>query len=69
MLEQASLLDEVRRRELVAHVQRILGEQMPALYFAAPRMHTAVSPRVLGVRPSVQRPPVLWSADTLGVRP
>ena len=68
MLEQAAVLDEIRRRELFAHVQRILGEQVPVLYFAAPRMHTAVSPRVLGVRPSVQRPPVLWSADTLGVR-
>jgi hypothetical protein len=31
-------------------------------------MHTAVSPRVLGVRPSVQRPPVLWNADRLGVQ-
>jgi peptide/nickel transport system substrate-binding protein len=68
MLEQAASLDEIRRKELFSHVQRILGEQVPVLYFAAPRMHTAVSPRVLGVRPSVQRPPVLWNADRLGVQ-
>ena len=67
MLEQVATLDQERRRQQFDHVQRILGEQVPVLYFAAPRMHTAHAARVVGVRPSVQRPPVLWSADTIGV--
>jgi hypothetical protein len=37
------------------------------LYFVAPRMYGAHSARLSGVVPSVMRPNVLWSADTLSV--
>ncbi len=50
-------------------VQQILAENLPVLYFAAPRMYYAHSARLGGVVPSVLRPPVLWNADSLSVTP
>jgi peptide/nickel transport system substrate-binding protein len=67
MIEQASTIDPERRRVLFNDVQRIFAENLPVLYFAAPRLFYAHSARVAGVRPSVLRPPVLWNADSLGV--
>ena len=67
MIEQAATIDPERRRTLFNDVQRIFAENVPVLYFAAPRMFYAHSARVAGVRPSVLRPPVLWNADALGV--
>lgn len=67
ILEQAATLDPDRRRQLFDLVQRIFAENLPALYFAAPRMYYAHGPRLLGVVPSVLQPPVLWNADRLNV--
>jgi peptide/nickel transport system substrate-binding protein len=68
MTEQASTTDPARRRVIFNEVQTILGENVPMLFFAAPRLYTAHSARLTGVVPSVMRPPILWSADTLSVR-
>jgi peptide/nickel transport system substrate-binding protein len=68
MLEQASTIDPQRRRALLNDAQRVLAENVPVLYFAAPRMYGAYSARLSGVIPSVMRPNILWSADTLSVR-
>jgi peptide/nickel transport system substrate-binding protein len=67
MLEQASTSDEGRRRELFNEVQRIVAEQAPILYFAAPTFYYAHNTRVRGVEPSILRPPALWNADTISV--
>jgi peptide/nickel transport system substrate-binding protein len=67
VLEQAASRDFARRREQFTAVQRILAENLPVLYFAAPRLHYAHTPRVRGVVPSVLHPPVLWNADGLSV--
>jgi peptide/nickel transport system substrate-binding protein len=67
MREQATTLDPARRRELFIDAQRILAENVPVLYFAAPRLYFAHSRRTLGVVPSVMRPPLLWNADSLSV--
>ena len=67
MTEQAATLDDMRRHALFNDVQRILAENVPALYFAAPRLYYAHSRRLVGVTPSVMRPQLLWSADTLSV--
>lgn len=67
MLEQAATTDAARRRDLFNDVQRILAENVPVLYFAAPRLYGAHTARVRGVTPSVIRPPILWNADTLSV--
>jgi peptide/nickel transport system substrate-binding protein len=67
MLEQSSILDGEKRRALFDDVQRIFAENVPVLYFAAPRLFYAHSTRLGGVVPSVTRPPVLWNADMLSV--
>ena len=67
MLEQAATLDEEQRRKLFEQVQALVAENLPVLYFAAPRLYYAHSRRVQGVLPSVMRPPVLWNADSLSV--
>ena len=67
MFEQAAALDPDRRRQQFDLVQRIFAENLPVLYFAAPRMYYAHSPRLRGVVPSVLRPPVLWNVDSLSV--
>ena len=51
MLEQAATLDPERRRALFNDVQRILAENLPVLYFAAPRMYYAHSARLCRRRP------------------
>jgi peptide/nickel transport system substrate-binding protein len=67
MLEQAASVDQDRRRMLFRDVQRVVAENLPVLYFVAPRLYYAHSTRVNGVRPSVLRPPALWNADSLSV--
>lgn len=68
MLAQAASPDRAERVRLFREVQRILGEENPAIWFAAPRVYVAHSPRVGGVIPAVTRPQVLWNADELWVR-
>jgi peptide/nickel transport system substrate-binding protein len=67
MHNQATTLDPARRRELFDDAQRILAENVPVLYFVAPRLYFAHSRRTTGVVPSVMRPPILWNADSLSV--
>jgi peptide/nickel transport system substrate-binding protein len=67
MQEQAATLDENQRRMLFNEVQRILAENLPVLHFAAPRLFFGHSRRLVGVIPSVTRPPILWNADSLSV--
>lgn len=67
MREQEATLDPERRRELFNDAQRIFAENVPALYFVAPRLYFAHSKRTMGVVPSVVRPPILWNADSLSV--
>jgi peptide/nickel transport system substrate-binding protein len=69
MLAQASTSDQRRRHELFDQVQRTFADNVPAIYFAAPRMFTAHAARVQNVTPSVLRPTILWSADTIAVEP
>lgn len=67
MRQQAATLDMERRRQIFNDVQRLFAENLPVLYFAAPRLYYAHSSRVVGVVPSVLRPPALWNADTIAV--
>lgn len=65
--QQASTVDPAERRRLFREVQRVFAEHLPALYFAAPRVFIAVSPRVYHVPPAVNRPQLLWAADALAI--
>ena len=68
MAEQASTIDPDKRRQIFNEVQKVFSENLPVLYFVAPRLYYAHNARVLGVVPAVQRPPALWNADSLSVR-
>ena len=67
MRQQASSTDPEQRKVLFNDVQRIFAENVPVLYFAAPRFFYGHSARLNGVVPSVLRPQVLWNADMLSV--
>jgi peptide/nickel transport system substrate-binding protein len=66
MQQQATAATLEERQRLFLEAQRIFGDQLPALYFVAPRVTLAVSPRVVNPTPAPQIPQLLWSADTLG---
>jgi ABC-type transport system substrate-binding protein len=67
MLEEVTTIDEARRRALFNDVQRLFAENLPVLYFVAPRLYYAHSTRVTGTTPSILRPPVLWNPDSIRV--
>jgi peptide/nickel transport system substrate-binding protein len=69
MMRQAGAIDPAERRQLFRDVQRLFSEQLPAIYFAAPRLYIGVNPRLRNLTPAITRPPLLWSADTLAVAP
>jgi peptide/nickel transport system substrate-binding protein len=69
MQRQVTTTDLQERRTLFSQVQRIFAEHVPALYFAAPEIYVAMSPRVANAVPVPSRPQVLWNADVLAVRP
>lgn len=66
MLRQMQSLDVEERKRVFAEMQRILGEELPVLAFAVPKVILAVSHRVLNPTPALLIPQLLWSADTLG---
>jgi peptide/nickel transport system substrate-binding protein len=68
MTRQAATLDDGERKRLFNEVQRIFAENLPMMYFAAPRVYLATSSRLINLMPSLTRPQLMWSADTLGVR-
>lgn len=55
------------RQRLFAEVQRIFGENVPALYFVAPKVSVVMSRRVGGAVPALLDPKILWDPDTLYV--
>ena len=65
MLAQVATVDPAERRRLFREVQIIFAREMPAIYFVAPRIFVAMSPRVLNAEPVVLRPQVLWNAERL----
>lgn len=65
MRRQAVAQDLAERQRLFAEVQRIFGEELPAIYFVAPRVTVAVGRRVGNPTPVQQIPQLLWAADTL----
>ena len=67
MRRQARSLDEAERHRLFADVQRVFAEHRPALTFAVPHIYLATSARVRARSLSVQRPQLLWDAETLAV--
>jgi peptide/nickel transport system substrate-binding protein len=67
MHEQAAASDLAGRQRAFAEVQRIVGEELPAIYFVAPKVTLATTTRVTNATPALQLPQLLWSADSLAV--
>jgi hypothetical protein len=44
-----------------------VGEELPAIYFVAPKVTLATTTRVTNATPALQLPQLLWSADSLAV--
>ena len=68
MVRQAATLDPAARKALFDEAQRVFGEQLPVLQFAAPRIYLALSSRVENATPALLRPAILWNPDRLAVR-
>jgi hypothetical protein len=45
----------------------VFAQNLPVLYFAAPRVYVAISARLINVQPALIRPQVTWSADSIAV--
>ena len=69
MREMTAQVDPAERKRLFDRVQAIFAEQLPALYFVAPRLHMGVSGRVGGLEPAILRPQLLWNVDKITVQP
>ena len=69
MAKQAATMDDQERRRLFNDVQRIFAENLPIIYFAAPRVFIGTSARLTNLHPSLTRPPLMWSVDTMAVKP
>ena len=67
-MKQAGTSDEQERRRLFNDVQRLFAENLPIIYFAAPRVYIGTSARLTNLHPALTRPPLMWSVDTLAVR-
>lgn len=67
MLRVATESDTSERQRLFADVQQVFYDELPALYFVAPKVTLAVSSRLRNERPVPQIPQLLWNAEALAV--
>ena len=69
MREMTAQVNHAERKRLFDRVQAIFAENLPAIYFVAPRLHHAVSSRVGNLEPALNRPQLLWNVEKISVRP
>ena len=65
MQRQAAAGTLAERQRLFAEVQKIFGENLPAIYFLAPKVSVAMSKRAGGAVPVLLDPKILWNPATL----
>lgn len=65
MQRQAAAPSLAERQRLFAEVQKVFGENLPAIYFVAPKVNVAMSRRLGGAAPVLLDPKILWNAGTL----
>ncbi len=68
MITVMSSLDQAERRRAFNEIQQIFANNLPAIYFVAPRLYMATSTRVGGLSPSILRPQLLWDVERMTVR-
>jgi peptide/nickel transport system substrate-binding protein len=67
MQKQVAATSLPERQQLFAEVQKVFGENVPAICFVAPKVWVAMSRRVGGAMPVLLDPKLLWNPDTLYV--
>lgn len=67
MREQASTLDQAKRKKYYDEVQQIVWEQEPFIYLINRDSLSAVSPALQNVHPTILRPQVYWNIDELSL--
>jgi peptide/nickel transport system substrate-binding protein len=65
MQKQTAAATLAERQRLFAEVQTIFGENLPAIYFVAPKVSVAMSKPVGGALPVLLKPEILWNPATL----
>ena len=65
MQKQAAASSLAERQRLFGEAQKVFGENLPAIYFVAPKVSVAMSRRVGGAVPVVLDPKILWNPATL----
>jgi peptide/nickel transport system substrate-binding protein len=68
MREMTAQVDPAERKRLFDQVQTIFADNLPAIYFVAPRLQMAVSNRVGGLEPAISRPQLLWNVEKITVQ-
>ena len=69
MLRQTAAPTLAERQQLLLEAERVFAENLPQIYFVAPKVTVALSRRVGGAVPVLLDPKILWNADTLFVKP
>jgi len=68
MVTVMSSVDQAERKKTFDQIQKIFADQLPVLYFVAPRLYMGVSSRVSGLTPSILRPQLLWNVERMTVK-
>ncbi|MEO7158146.1 MAG: ABC transporter substrate-binding protein [Vicinamibacterales bacterium] len=68
MVTVMSSVDQDERKRAFVDVQKIFADNLPVLYFVAPRLYMGVSTRLGGLTPSILRPQLLWNAERMTLR-
>lgn len=61
-------VDQAERRRVFDQIQMVFAENLPVIYFVAPRLYMGTSTRVGGLTPSILRPQLLWNAERMTVQ-
>lgn len=61
-------VDQTERKRAFDEIQKIFADQLPVLYFVAPRLYMGVNSRVGGLSPSILRPQLLWNVERMTVK-
>jgi len=69
MRKQAAAGTLAERQQLLREAERIFAENLPQIYFVAPKVTVALNRRVGGAVPVLLDPKILWNADSLFVKP
>jgi peptide/nickel transport system substrate-binding protein len=68
MITVMGSVDQVERKRAFDEIQKVFADNLPVLYFVAPRMYMGVSTRTGGLTPSILRPQLLWNAERITVK-